>query len=335
MSRARCLLLVVFSVATCTSAGERPADLTAPAEPLVWPAPPAPARIQYLYSFRAPEHLGIRPSVLERVWEVVAGEENREMVKPYAIAVEGERLAVADPGLAVVHVYDPASGKYERIAKAGGTSLRSPVGVAFGVNRTYVADSALGQVFAFDATGERVLTMGDIERPTGLAFDREGGRLYVADTLGHRILVFDSAGKRLLAFGQRGAEPGAFNYPTHLFLRAGRLYVNDTMNFRVQVFDLVGNHLATFGRHGDGSGDFAQPKGLAVDREGHVYVADALFDRVQIFDSDGNYLLGFGGTGVKAGDFWLPAGLFITDGRIYVADSYNRRVQVFQFLGGG
>jgi DNA-binding beta-propeller fold protein YncE len=107
------------------------------------------------------------------------------------------------------------------------------------------------------------------------------------------------------------------------------------MNFRVQAFDLVGNHLATFGRHGDGSGDFAQPKGLAVDQEGHVYVADALFDRVQIFDSDGNYLLAFGGTGAKAGDFWLPAGLFIADGRIFVADSYNRRVQVFQFLGGG
>ena len=56
---------------------------------------------------------------------------------------------------------------------------------------------------------------------------------------------------------------------------------------------------------------------------------------VQIFDNKGRFLLAFGNAGNEAGEFWLPAGLFIAEDRIYVADSYNKRVQVFQFLGGG
>jgi sugar lactone lactonase YvrE len=76
-----------------------------------------------------------------------------------------------------------------------------------------------------------------------------------------------------------------------------------------------------------------------VDSEGHIYVVDALFDAVQIFDRTGQFLLAFGQSGVAPGRFWLPGGLCIdaTD-RIYVADSYNQRLQIFQYLpeaGGG
>jgi DNA-binding beta-propeller fold protein YncE len=65
-------------------------------------------------------------------------------------------------------------------------------------------------------------------------------------------------------------------------------------------------------------------------------VADALFDTVQIFDRHGNFLLNFGALGKTAGRFWLPSGLFVDSGnKIYVGDSYNGRVQVFEYLGEG
>ncbi|MHC4930025.1 MAG: hypothetical protein ACYTFU_10220 [Planctomycetota bacterium] len=33
------------------------------------------------------------------------------------------------------------------------------------------------------------------------------------------------------------------------------------------------------------------------------------------------------------GQFWLPAGIFIgANDRIYVADTFNKRIQVFEFL---
>ena len=41
-----------------------------------------------------------------------------------------------------------------------------------------------------------------------------------------------------------------------------------------------------------------------------------------------------GSAGSEEGSFWLPAGIAADEqDRIYVADTYNHRVQVFQFLG--
>jgi DNA-binding beta-propeller fold protein YncE len=56
---------------------------------------------------------------------------------------------------------------------------------------------------------------------------------------------------------------------------------------------------------------------------------------VQIFDRKGNYLYRFGGQGTGKGEFWMPEGLFIDkDNNIYVADTYNSRIQVFQLKNG-
>jgi hypothetical protein len=46
-------------------------------------------------------------------------------------------------------------------------------------------------------------------------------------------------------------------------------------------------------------------------------------------------LLFLGEEGRGPGEFWLPSGLFIgADGRIWVCDTYNRRIQVFEYVGG-
>jgi hypothetical protein len=63
-----------------------------------------------------------------------------------------------------------------------------------------------------------------------------------------------------------------------------------------------------------------------------VYVIDAHFECVQIFDPQGRLLLTFGEEGHGPGQFWLPTGIHIDDDdRIWIADSYNRRVQVFDY----
>ena len=51
--------------------------------------------------------------------------------------------------------------------------------------------------------------------------------------------------------------------------------------------------------------------------------------------ADGRLLLAFGGPGTGAGEFSLPTGMFLDpDGVIWVADSFNQRVQAFRLLGG-
>jgi DNA-binding beta-propeller fold protein YncE len=64
-----------------------------------------------------------------------------------------------------------------------------------------------------------------------------------------------------------------------------------------------------------------------------VYVSDGLHDVVQIFDRDGRLLLVVGQSGSRPGEFSLPSGLFIdAANKLYVADSLNGRVQVFQYV---
>ena len=106
------------------------------------------------------------------------------------------------------------------------------------------------------------------------------------------------------------------------------------MNFRVQIFDSDLRFVRAFGRLGDGMGDLPRPKGLAVDREGHVIVVEGYFDVIQVFDGQGTLLGIFGGTGIAKGRFYLPGGA-ASDGRyLYVADTFNARVQVFDLEQG-
>ena len=143
-------------------------------------------------------------------------------------------------------------------------------------------------------------------------------------------------GGYLGAFGMQGNGPGQFNFPTNIARDAdGTLYVTDTLNFRVQAFDAEGRFLGMFGKLGDGAGDFDKPKGVAVDSAGHIYVVEGLNDVVQIFDQSGRLLLVFGESGAAEGQFWLPTGITIVNDMVYVADSANRRVQVFQYLKAG
>jgi DNA-binding beta-propeller fold protein YncE len=54
---------------------------------------------------------------------------------------------------------------------------------------------------------------------------------------------------------------------------------------------------------------------------------------VQVFNSAGALLYFFGHAGSSFAEFQLPSGLAIdSNDHIYVADSYNHRVQKFEFV---
>jgi sugar lactone lactonase YvrE len=75
-----------------------------------------------------------------------------------------------------------------------------------------------------------------------------------------------------------------------------------------------------------------RPKAVSFDSEGHLYVVDGMWSVVQAFNREGQLLYYFGRMGTAAGAFQLPTGLRI-DGqdRIYVVDSFNKRVQVYHY----
>jgi DNA-binding beta-propeller fold protein YncE len=73
-----------------------------------------------------------------------------------------------------------------------------------------------------------------------------------------------------------------------------------------------------------------------MDRHGHIYVVDGMHHAMQVFDRDGQLLLAVGEQGREPGQFWLPSGVYATaQDLIFVADAFNRRVQVFRYVGEG
>jgi len=148
-----------------------------------------------------------------------------------------------------------------------------------------------------------------------------------------------------LIWGSQGKGNGQFQDPRGIAVDgAGNVYVADSNNHRIQKFDANGKFLAQWGSQGTGNGQFQEPWGIAVDAEGHVYVADTWGHRIQKFDAEGKFLLQWGGyrsTGGAAvgeeGFFWGPRDVAIdAAGNVYVTDTGNKRVQVFdpdgQFL---
>jgi sugar lactone lactonase YvrE len=136
------------------------------------------------------------------------------------------------------------------------------------------------------------------------------------------------------SFGRRGEAPGELNFPVSVALAADSLWIGDTLNFRVQRLDLSnGIPLGQLGRLGDTSGDTPRLKGIAQDAAGHLWLTDGQLDRVTLYDPDGVFLMSIGRTGSDPGEFAFPAGVAAhPDGRIAVADSLNRRVQIFRIL---
>jgi len=329
--------LIPATLAACTWVRSQMSPPAAALPHITWPEPPDRARIELVSMFTRASELGIERSIWTRLASFITGGSEVDLVRPAGVAASGTRIAVADPGSGLVHVYDLAQRQSLALQSCGETEFAEPVAVAILGDRLYVSDSTAARIHVFNfaggCEGGWVLDRGS--RPAGLAIDTARARLYVADAAMHQVLGFSPQGQPVLQFGSRGGAAGEFNYPTWLAVDAdGNLYVSDALNFRVQIFDPDGKLLGLFGNQGDGSGDLARPKGIGVDRNGTIYLVDALFDAVQMFDRAGRYLMVFGARGSEPGHFSLPAGLAIDGDRIYVADSFNQRVQIFRILGG-
>jgi uncharacterized protein (TIGR03663 family) len=121
----------------------------------------------------------------------------------------------------------------------------------------------------------------------------------------------------------------------------GDVYVAEGRSSRVTVFDRAGRVVRQWGSPGEGPGQFREPWGIAVDRQGRVFVADTWNHRIQVFDAEGRFLRQWGGlidTAGRAaggeGRFYGPRGLALdAQGQLYVADTGNKRIQVFDAEG--
>jgi DNA-binding beta-propeller fold protein YncE len=79
---------------------------------------------------------------------------------------------------------------------------------------------------------------------------------------------------------------------------------------------------------------FLQPSDVDVGKNHGIYVLDGVNNQVKVFDEKGAFLFSFGSKGTGRGQFESPLGLTIDSaGRVFVADTGNRRVQTFSAEG--
>jgi DNA-binding beta-propeller fold protein YncE len=139
------------------------------------------------------------------------------------------------------------------------------------------------------------------------------------------------------------------NYPRGVAVDAkGNVYVADSRNGRILIFNTAGqlsNQISTKltpdPNIPPGPGNFAEPWGVDVDAQGNIYVADTWYHRVLVFGSDGQLIREWGlyeqssptVPGMTTG-FYGPRDIKLdAQGNVYVADTGNKRVRVYDREG--
>ena len=165
--------------------------------------------------------------------------------------------------------------------------------------------------------------------PFRLAVDKNGF-IYVASSYFPGMLVLDNSGQLVdvMAPEERGKKAKLNNVTID---GEGRIYLLSETAGRVYVYDENRKFLSKFGEKGGSSGKLSRPKAITVDdRTNRKYIVDYMRHSVTVYDKEGNFIYEFGGMGWREGWFQYPVDITIdSEGRIFVADLFNNRVQVF------
>ena len=180
----------------------------------------------------------------------------------------------------------------------------------------------------------------------GVAVDSQD-RLFAFCRSEHPVVIFDRNGRFLESWGD-----GMFVCPHMIFIGPDdSVYCVDAQGHRVKKFTPDGKLLMTLApRNGVADTGFVPddwqtivrsgppfntPTDVALSPEGELYVSDGYGNaRVHKFTADGQLLFSWGEPGSGLGHFATPHGIFVDkEGRVYVADRQNMRVQIFSPQG--
>ncbi|HUU57678.1 MAG TPA: 6-bladed beta-propeller [bacterium] len=234
---------------------------------------------------------------------------------------------------------------------SGNGQFNYPISVVVSDELVYVSDRGNHRVQYFTPAGSfqgqwgtEGTGNGQFKNPWGVAV-APNGTVYVADSSNDRVQYFTSVGSFLGTWGSTGSGDGQFHDPRGITVASGdNVYVTDVGNNRVQYFTSTGSFLGKWGAAGTAEGRFNLPSGIAFSEEAGpyeklIFVADTGNDRVQYFNTNGSFIETWGESGSSAGSFNYPLDLAVAPkkvvhpqgGAVYVADTRNNRIQVFDW----
>ena len=173
-------------------------------------------------------------------------------------------------------------------------------------------------------------------------------RVYLFNRSDHPLIVLDRDGNFLSAWGE-----GVLTDAHGMFIDAeDNLYLPVKNNHVVLKYSSQGNLLMSLGTRDQPSdtgwsgnisdpvqraaAPFNRPTDVALSPDGDLYISDGYGNsRVHKFTAGGELLFSWGEPGKTGpGVFHVPHGVWVhTDGRVFVADRENDRVQIFDLDG--
>jgi len=169
--------------------------------------------------------------------------------------------------------------------------------------------------------------------PYGIAFDSKG-LVYVADQKVGAVFIFNAETHETHLI--RNGFEAHFGWINGLAIDDDdRLFVSDGKMHRILIFN------PKHELEGQITDGLVDPVGIALDTANRfVYAVDTQQDQVLVYDADTLKLLRRIGTGGKnhflttPGDFGAPQGVALdSDGNVYITDTLNDRVEIFDADG--
>ena len=180
----------------------------------------------------------------------------------------------------------------------------------------------------------------------------DGSHLWVAERCGQNscvgsdvdpVLLLDLDGNVVRSFGS-----GLISWPHGMHVEPnGNVWITDAwvngadevgLGHTVLKFSPQGELLMTIGtpgQAGDPPNRLTRPNDVVVGPDGTIFIVDSHgptgTNRIMKFSADGSYLETIGETGYAPGQFHEPHAIAMdSQGRLFVADRYNNRIQILE-----
>ena len=212
-----------------------------------------------------------------------------------------------------------------------------PEGRVWGSTAGIDIDPIDGHIWAYERCGAGTFTGGRVDCESNpvdpiFKFDRNTGEILA--NFGGNIMVtphgihVDAQGN-VWVTDFAGNSAGTKGHQVHKFSSAGELLMS----------------LGTAGQPGSGPDHFNQPNDVITAPDGSIYVADGhsgqnasppegSTGRIVKFTPNGTFIKEWGQIGVRHGEFRTPHALaFDSQGRLFVADRGNHRIEIFDQEG--
>ena len=311
-------------------------------ERFFWPPPPEEPKVEHIGVYynsddmKTGKFAKLSKSITGGAWDAVTRQ-------PTALVADGHgKVYVSDPVRKTIYLIDFVE---EYMSEYIITGIGQPFGIDIdSKGNLFVVDRTDGVVRVFSPKADEIYKFGKeiLVDPIRIAVDEERERIYVSDRKTNQVKMFSLDGKFIKSIGHaqgaRSQNDGEFNAPNGLAVDAtGNLYVCDTLNARIQIFDLNGVFVRKFGSRGDSMTNFESPTEISLDSSGNMWIVDLRKGALLTYSNTSEPTLLFatyGGSFTSgAYNFRGPLDIHIDkNNRIYVPDSLERRISVWQYL---